>query len=120
MRLTLILLLLFLFLSSLYPNQQILHSQEVHQKLAAMMSEEVERQVNERLQQVRDDTTILKDQLSDRLKQVREDTTILKDRLSRETSFMSTFVSGGIQRIEDRVRLISSLPPSPPSFSLPA
>lgn len=50
-----------------------------------MMSEEVERKVNERLQQVREDTTILKDQLS------------------RETSFMSTFVSGGIQRIEEKI-----------------
>jgi hypothetical protein len=53
--------------------------------LAAMMSEEVERKVNERLQQVRDVTTSLKDQLS------------------RETSFMSTFVAGGIQRIEDKI-----------------
>lgn len=53
--------------------------------MAAMMSEEVERKVNERLQQVRDETTNLKDQLS------------------RETSFMSTFVAGGIQRIEDKI-----------------
>jgi len=84
------------FLLLLPINQQILHSQEVHDKLAAMMSEEVGRQVNERLKQVRDDTTILKDQVS------------------RETSFMSTFVAGGIQRIEDKVRLESSPSPSHP------
>jgi hypothetical protein len=70
------------FLLSFSLNQQILHSPEVQGKLAAMMSEEVERKVNERLQQVRDETTNLKDQL---------------------TSFMSTFVAGGIQRIEDKI-----------------
>eukprot|EP00624_Nannochloropsis_granulata_P000383 evm.model.NODE_11468_length_18017_cov_22.371428.7 len=47
-----------------------------------MISEEVERKVQERLQQVREDTTA---------------------QLTRETSFMSTFVNGAIQRIEDKI-----------------
>jgi hypothetical protein len=79
----------FLFSPSFfYPTQQILYSSAVHEKLAVMISEEVERKVQERLQQVREDTTA---------------------QLTRETSFMSTFVNGAIQRIEDKVRQDYSL-----------
>ncbi|GAB5030476.1 dynactin subunit 1-like [Nannochloropsis oceanica] len=62
--------------------EQILYSSAVHEKLAGMISEEVEKKVQERLQQVREDTTA---------------------QLTRETSFMSTFVNGAIVRIEDKI-----------------
>lgn len=71
-----------------YSTQQILYSSAVHEKLAGMISEEVEKKVQERLQQVREDTTA---------------------QLTRETSFMSTFVNGAIVRIEDKVRQDYSL-----------
>lgn len=72
---------------SLGANQALLHSTAVQEKIAATVSEEVERKVQEKL------------------KQVREDTTALRDQLLRETRSMATVVSGGIQGIEDKVRV---------------
>lgn len=74
------------------PTQALLHSTAVHEKIAATVNEEVERKVQEKL------------------KQVQADTTALRDQLLREMKFMAHVVSGGIQGIEDKVRLARGRP----------